>query len=128
MVHPGPLQRVAPVSVGFGAALAAGYVTVNDPMRSGWFLPCPLRELTGWSCPGCGMTRAVHHLLHGDVIESVQLNLFAPVVVALLGLVWVAWLCRDTLGLTVRRPQLPVAATPVVLLGLLVYGVARNLT
>lgn len=31
---------------------------------------CPSRRLFGVSCPGCGMTRSVTHLLHGRLAES----------------------------------------------------------
>jgi hypothetical protein len=30
-------------------------------------ISCPIKLLTGISCPGCGMTRAWLHLLHGDL-------------------------------------------------------------
>ncbi len=28
---------------------------------------CPFRQMTGFSCPGCGMTRAYRALLSGDI-------------------------------------------------------------
>lgn len=31
---------------------------------------CPWRRCTGAYCPGCGATRAAHHLLRGDVAAS----------------------------------------------------------
>jgi hypothetical protein len=32
--------------------------------------------LTGLTCPGCGTTRGLHHLLHGNVATAFQLNPF----------------------------------------------------
>ncbi|MBR33112.1 MAG: hypothetical protein CMN77_17570 [Spirochaetaceae bacterium] len=33
---------------------------------------CIFYSLTGLPCPGCGMTRSVHFLMHGDLIHSLQ--------------------------------------------------------
>ena len=32
------------------------------------------RELTGFYCPGCGATRALHQILHGNVKAALTLN------------------------------------------------------
>lgn len=37
---------------------------------------CPLRLLTGFPCPGCGLTRAGILFLQGRFAESLQMNLF----------------------------------------------------
>jgi hypothetical protein len=57
-------------------SLAAGatYLFIFEPGRSGFFLTCPFRALTGFTCPGCGSTRGLHHLLHGDPVAAFQLN------------------------------------------------------
>jgi len=46
-----------------------------DPNQNGNPLPpCPSRWLTGLYCPGCGATRALHALLHGDIEKAFSMN------------------------------------------------------
>ncbi len=71
-----------------------------DPSSTGIFPACAFRSVTGWWCPGCGLTRAVHHLLQGDVTQALGYNALVVPVVALLVLTWIAWL-MDSSG---RRP------------------------
>ena len=52
----------------------AVYIFVFEPGRSGFFPVCPFRALTGFTCPGCGTTRGLHKLFHGDVVGAFQLN------------------------------------------------------
>lgn len=35
---------------------------------------CIFRNLTGFECPGCGLTRSLLHLTHGDIDKSFQFN------------------------------------------------------
>lgn len=42
-----------------------------------WFMPkCPFKMITGLSCPGCGIQRAIHALLHGEIKEAIQYNYY----------------------------------------------------
>jgi hypothetical protein len=40
---------------------------------------CPFRALTGYPCPGCGMTRAFSALAHGEPVRAVLYNPLSPV-------------------------------------------------
>jgi hypothetical protein len=41
-------------------------VAMNNPHQPGTLPACPFRTLTDWLCPGCGSTRMMHHVLHGE--------------------------------------------------------------
>ena len=55
------------------AVLHAGLVMTGLPSWT-----CPFRELFGLPCPGCGLSRAISALLHGDWQTSFTYHLFAP--------------------------------------------------
>lgn len=88
--------------------------------------PCPFRALTGLYCPGCGSTRALDALLHGDVTRAFDMNPLGLLLAPVLGYV----LVRDALELLglARLPRIPL--TPKIVVGLVVlvfaYWVLRN--
>lgn len=45
-----------------------------NPIDYGWMPRCLIRQLTGLSCPGCGLLRAVHAAAHGRMAEAVAYN------------------------------------------------------
>ncbi len=106
------------------AAAGAAYVGLADPSRGGAFVACPFHAVTGLWCPGCGMTRAVHHLLHLDVPAALSSNLLLPVVLVVLGWVWLAWASPRVPSITRVVP--PRAWTALVAVAL-VFAVLRNL-
>jgi len=59
------------------AALLPISVVANGPAL------CPFKLMTGLPCPGCGMTRSVVTLLHGDLGASLFYHPLGVVVVAL---------------------------------------------
>jgi hypothetical protein len=54
--------------------VAGVYLFIFEPGRSGFFPLCPFRALTGFTCPGCGTTRGLHQLLHGNLTAAFMLN------------------------------------------------------
>lgn len=53
---------------------AAAVFATRDPYETPVFAPCPVLQHTGWQCPGCGSTRALFSLLHGDVVLAFAMN------------------------------------------------------
>jgi hypothetical protein len=56
--------------------LAAGGICLFflQPGKSRFLPICPFRALTGFTCPGCGSTRGMHQLLHGNLGAAFELN------------------------------------------------------
>lgn len=115
------------------AAAAAGLLVVGiwtlrtfDPNTAGsLFPPCLFFALTGLYCPGCGLTRALHALVHFDLPRALAMN---SLVVLSLPL-WALMAVHGAGG----RPRLPAGAARILFNGrywiaaLLLFGVARNL-
>lgn len=61
-----------------GLALLLLYLNIDpaDPVYGRWFPKCMVYTLTGWKCPSCGVQRAFHTLLQGDVVGALRQNWF----------------------------------------------------
>ena len=117
----------APLACGCCLAVGAAYVVANDPSDGVGFLPCPFRTLTGWWCPGCGLTRATHHLFRGDLAQALRYNLFVVPIQLTLTVAWLAWL-RSAAGRSVGRvARIPVWLQVTVGVALVGFAVVRNL-
>jgi hypothetical protein len=69
-------RRALPTAALAAGAGATAFVLARvDPFAAGNGLPpCPLYALTGLYCPGCGSTRCLHALLHGDLALAFAMN------------------------------------------------------
>ena len=121
-----PLHVLVATAALAAAASGTALLYRYDPNAAGNpFPPCMFHALTGYWCIGCGMTRALHALAHGEVLRAFSMNPLAMTMLAisplLLGwkLGWrPAWL----------RPLVAVVAEPKFWLVLLpLYWIARNL-
>jgi hypothetical protein len=109
----------------FGAAvLHAGLVMSGLPS---WI--CPLRELWGIPCPGCGLSRAITALVRGDWQTSFTFHLFAPFfLLALILMAWVTFLPGPQQQWLISRVETIERRTGIVailLISLVVYWLAR---
>jgi hypothetical protein len=107
--------------------VAVALLYAFDPATTVFFPSCPIRLLTGWSCPGCGTLRALHALLHGRLGDALHDN---ALTVSLLP----TWAAAGIFGrLRIRRARgaftamtSPAAAAGLFMLALL-FGVVRNI-
>lgn len=120
-------ERIATGGLLVAACGVGAAVWYFDPVTSGYFPSCPLYSMTGIFCPGCGMTRAMHALLQGDVIKAIDFNALTPFFILILGYVFIS-----TVMLAVRgygfsyKIFTPRLMYPFLVIAL-IFGVARNI-
>lgn len=66
-----------------------------DPSSSVFFPKCPFKMLTGLPCAGCGSQRALHSLLHGDVLQAARYNIMVVILLPILFILTAASCFRE---------------------------------
>jgi hypothetical protein len=91
-----------------------------DPEQTPIFPPCLFRWLTGLYCPGCGGTRCVHALLHGELGQALAYNALVCLLVPL-AILWGLW------RLLASQRKLPGWCLFGVFAAVAGFGIVRNL-
>lgn len=120
--------RRAWLAIAFAAVAMAGVGLLYrfDPnVASSPFPGCLFRALTGLYCPGCGMTRMLHALVHGDLSRAASMNVLALAGLPVFGLyLGEQFAGRRMLQGIVRRIVFDGRAW---LVATLLFGILRNL-
>lgn len=119
-------NRLVGLMITGAAGLQAGLVSLGLP---GW--QCPFLHVVGLPCPGCGLSRAVVVLLHGDWRSSLELHAFAPFIVLALTLIAAATILphrqRNWLAGQLEIVERRTGITAILLIGLVLYWLIRLL-
>ena len=128
LTTPYPLRLGTVSHIGIAALGAVGIAAlyVLDPRVPGNYPVCPFLSFTGCYCPGCGTLRALHRLLHADVVGALGYN---PLTV--LSLPFIVYSITTS---ALREVHVPVPRPAfihpqwiwVLLVGIVVFWVLRN--
>lgn len=125
----GPARALLPQAAVLGG-VAAGTLIVafrGDPNEAGHYPSCPFLMMTGYYCPGCGMTRLVYALVHGDVGTAFGLNPLLFLMLPVFAYLYVRWTVMTARGLPMRTVLFRPAVVYSFVGLLIVYWVVRNL-
>jgi hypothetical protein len=120
---------LAPLAVLGCVGLAFSYVLANDPTdaKADPMGPCIFKAVTGYDCPGCGGTRMVWYMLHGNVTEAARHHLVAFLAVPVLAYAFLVWGAQRVFARRLPRVRIPPLAWSLYLGAWGVYAVLRNL-
>jgi hypothetical protein len=126
-VH-GPVARwVAAGTTTVTCAALAGYLYFVDPNNpSNAYPQCPLKQLTGVDCPGCGGLRATHSLVHGDIAGVLDHNVLALVIVPLIAYLIARWVL-GLFGKELPQLRLPYWSRYLIPVAVVAFTVMRNI-
>jgi hypothetical protein len=118
------LARAAAPAFGLLAAIT---ILLRFPPEQYSFYPqCPIHRYLHILCPGCGATRALAALLHGNFAEALRLNALTTLLTPG-GLIYGAASYRSILARKpLRWPQPPPAAVYATLAATALFTIARN--
>ena len=104
----------------------AAYLFVFEPGKSGFFPACPFRLLTGFTCPGCGTTRALHQILHGHFAAAFMLNPLLLVAIPFLLFAFLRYSVIVMRGGIPRPNALPAPAIYAIFVVIVSFWIFRN--
>ena len=120
----GVLRAATPIAA---LAFATAILLRFPPERYAFYPQCPFHQLFNLQCPGCGTTRALFALLHGDIVAAIHFNAFAaaffPLAASYAIFTYEKYLKREPIRPPTFRPATVYAALGITL----VFGVIRNL-
>ncbi|RZA27824.1 MAG: DUF2752 domain-containing protein [Lysobacteraceae bacterium] len=121
-----PLQLAALAGIAIAVPAGVWLLWNFDPNAAdSRFPPCMFHALTGLFCIGCGLTRALHALVHGDLAGALSMNPLGVLVLPVIPMI-----IAHSRGWRPRwlEPAMKILAQPKFWLVLLpVYWIARNL-
>ncbi len=113
------VRAIAPLAV---IACAAAVLLLFPPEQYSFYLQCPFYHYLHLECPGCGTTRALAALLHGNIAEAFRLNPLTTLLAAPAA-VYAALFYRNPIRLS-HPPPPAIYAT---LTAAVVFTIIRNL-
>ena len=110
-------------------ALVFVYFYTNNPTSGdAKFIRCPSNFLLGINCPGCGTQRALHHLLHFEIVDALRYNAFFVLAIPVIMLYFLNWIRNELFN---QNKQIKFLQNKKVLIALLiiliVFGIFRNI-
>ena len=89
-----------------------------------FYIPCPIKTITGFYCPGCGITRMLLSLLKLDFYGAFRYNPLLFILLPIGLYLYIDYLIRKDKSLYKKIPE---KVWYVVIVIFIIYGILRNI-
>ena len=124
--EPVPLWQWRFVLLGLAVLPCLAMVYARNPEEQGIYPPCIFYALTGLHCPGCGTLRAVHQLLHGNLIAAFGYNPYTMLALPVIGYAFLSALLLSAYGKRLPAVFIHPALIWGLLTAIIAFWVLRN--
>ena len=100
------------------------YIVINEKTEYG--IPCIFHELTGFLCPGCGITRCIISILHGNLYEAFRYNAFVFIGLPFFIFIYINNLF-NLLTNKGKKIVVPEKVLIILVIVLIAFGIVRNI-
>lgn len=94
---------------------------------TGFAMPCVFHEVTGWYCPGCGISRMLLAILSGDFYQAFRYNPLLFILLPFAAIFFANWAYAKYNGKTSWCEKIPEWVWVALAIIIVIYGVLRNL-
>lgn len=115
------------LGLGVMVTLVLVFLVLVNPTTSVFAPKCMFKYLTGYDCPACGIQRAIHTLLNGDVVTALRYNYFLLISIPYFWVVAITTFCKSEIvskmSYYVQHPKV----VKVVLALIILWWIMRNI-
>ena len=88
-------------------------------------IPCLCYEITGYYCPGCGITRLLFSLLKLDFYQAFRYNPLIFILIIITGIYWlVKFILKKFMNISIEIPNY---VYYILLIIVIIFGILRNI-
>lgn len=88
-------------------------------------IPCLFYEITGYYCPGCGITRLLFSLLKLDFYQAFRYNPLIFILIIITGIYWlVKFILKKFMNISIEIPNY---VYYILLIIVIIFGILRNI-
>ena len=88
-------------------------------------IPCLFYEITGYYCPGCGITRVLFSLLKLDFYQAFRYNPLIFILIIITGIYWlVKFILKKFMNISIEIPNY---VYYILLIIVIIFGILRNI-
>ena len=98
-----------------------------NPSEYSFFPKCPFHSITGLYCPGCGSQRAIHEILHLNILEGLKHNFLIIILIFILGYPFVLNLLTKAYNKNFNNILHNPKTTYTILVLVILYWILRNI-
>lgn len=120
------MDRLIAILITAGCALGAVLLFYIDPVKTQWLPPCMFHYFTGLYCPGCGSSRGLHQLMHGNLIGAWHYNPLMVLCLPLMGYVVAGYAVRALMGRQIKPISFSPRMAKLIVIVITSYWILRN--